>query len=126
MAFLSKLLGRTDKRPSEQETLKLITVVFARAFALEFVLKMCVSRQLIEMARDQTDQNEINAIAAALRSSVLELASKEVARLPDKTFASIADPIVRDVVSNIYDVAARQIDVSAKLHFGSMPSTSKN
>ena len=78
--------------PAEKEVLN---TLMAQVEALELVLKMVISVQLVDHvvvhAGDPKNQSAIDAVARAFRERVLETVSTAAAKFPDKKVANFVE-----------------------------------
>ena len=98
----------------------------AQVDALELVLKMVISVQLVDHAvvhaGDPKNQSAIDAVARAFRERVLEIVSTAAAKFPDKKVANFVEGIAKETVSRLYDDAAKQVSQTTARNFGRGPS----
>ena len=88
---------------------------------------MFISAQLVSSVDDLKDQKQIDALARELRDNILSSASKALVVSPNKNVVPFMQPIVRrETVTRLYDGAAKQVEQTTLLHFGAMPSGSRN
>ena len=95
--------------PDEKEVLN---ALMAQVEALELVLKMVISVQLVDHvvvhAGDPKNQSAIDAVVRAFGERVLETVSTAAAKFPDKK-ANFVEGIAKETVSRLYDDAAKQV-----------------
>jgi len=105
--------------PDEKEVLN---TLMAQVDALELVLKMVISVQLVDHvvvhAGDPKNQSAIDAVARAFRERVLETVSAAAAKFPDKKVANFVEGIAKETVSRLYDDAAKHVSQTTALNFG--------
>ena len=92
---------------------EVLNTLMAQVDALELVLKMVISVQLVDHvvvhAGDPKNQSAIDAVARAFRERVLETVSNAAAEFPDKKVANFVEEIAKETVSRLYDDAAKQV-----------------
>ncbi len=119
-------IRRRKAADPDPEHMQLVTAQLAQTVAIELVLKMIVSALLVRTVDDAKDQKQIDELANAFRDSMLSSVERQLVRVPDKKVAAFMDPIVRETITRLFDGAAEQVRQSTELHFGSMPSRSRN
>jgi hypothetical protein len=96
----------------------------AQVEALELVLKMVISVQLVDHvvvhAGDPKNQSAIDAVARAFRERVLETVSTAAAKFPDKKVPTLSRESPRK--RSLYDDAAKQVSQTTARNFGRGPS----